>query len=101
MIVRFAPRAEAKFAAVLVTLYEANPFASSRFLDEVDRAIERLSQFPRLGSYVREYPALPLRESIVEPYRLFYIIDENTETVWIVDVWHGAQVPTAPQLPSQ
>ncbi len=101
MIVRFAPRAEAKFAAVLVSLYEANPFASSRFVDEVDKAIERLAQFPRLGSLIREYPAMPLRQVIVEPYRLFYVLDEKADTVWIVDVWHGAQVPTAPRLPDR
>ena len=39
MIVRFAPCAEAKYAAVLVTLYEANPFAAGRFLAEVDKAL--------------------------------------------------------------
>ncbi len=101
MIVRFAPRAEAKYAEVLVTLYDSNPFAAGRFLAEVDKALERLETFPRLGSYVREYPAIPLREFIVEPYRFFYIVEENAATVWIVDVWHGAQVPTVPVLPAK
>ena len=48
---------------------------------------------------MREFPELSLREFIVEPYRFFYFIDERKKLVWIVDVWHGAQLPTYPRLP--
>lgn len=29
----------------------------------------------------------------------FYYVDERAKTIWIVDVWHGAQLTSAPELP--
>ena len=45
---------------------------------------------------VPEFPDLPYREVIVEPYRFFYRIEEAT--VWVVAVWHGAQPPEEPHV---
>ena len=61
--------------------------------------VDRLRRFPQLGSRVAEFPHLPLRQVIIEPYRIFYFVDEEADTVWIVGAWHGAQLPRAPQLP--
>ncbi len=41
---------------------------------------------------IKPYP--PFREIIVSPYRFFY--REKGKTVWIVAVWHGAQLPEEP-----
>jgi plasmid stabilization system protein ParE len=41
-----------------------------------------------------EFPDLPFREVVIAPYRFFYRVKENT--VWIVAVWHGAQLPKGP-----
>jgi plasmid stabilization system protein ParE len=41
-----------------------------------------------------EFPDLPFREVIVKPYRFFYRIKDKA--VWIVAVWHGAQLPDQP-----
>ncbi|MBU2602338.1 MAG: type II toxin-antitoxin system RelE/ParE family toxin [Actinobacteria bacterium] len=41
-----------------------------------------------------EYPALPFREVIVGPYRFFY--QAKVDAVWIVAVWHGAQLVEPP-----
>jgi plasmid stabilization system protein ParE len=43
-----------------------------------------------------EFPELPYRELIATTYRFFYRIDGKT--VWIVAVWHGAQLPDAPNV---
>jgi toxin ParE1/3/4 len=40
-------------------------------------------------------PRTPYREVTVSPYRFFYRLKETT--VWVVAVWHGAQLPTEPQ----
>ena len=40
-----------------------------------------------------------MRQTIVGPYRFFYYVDERAKTIWIVDVWHGAQLTSAPELP--
>ncbi|GFO55498.1 hypothetical protein GMSM_25050 [Geomonas sp. Red276] len=54
----------------------------------------QLRDFPNSGMTLPEFPDLPFREAIVPPYRFFYRVKEKT--VWIVAVWHGAQVPHAP-----
>lgn len=99
MKVRYTPEAEDRFFEVLSALASVNPFAADRFSRKVERVYPRLAKFPRSGSRVREFPGPLLREFIVEPYRFFYFIDERRKTVWIVDVWHGAQLPAYPQLP--
>ena len=43
---------------------------------------------------VPEFPDLPYREVIVRPYRFFYRV--NDPVVWVVAVWHGAQLPEDP-----
>jgi plasmid stabilization system protein ParE len=77
---------------------DANPFAVRRFRARVQSAIKRLSRFPSSGNFVHEYPALRLREFVVEPYRFFYFIDNMASCVRIVAVWHGAQLPAQPDL---
>jgi plasmid stabilization system protein ParE len=66
----------------------------------VNRSLGRLRDFPLIGSRPREFPGLPLRQVIVEPYRFLYIIEADGRTVTIVDVWHGAQLPVEPELPA-
>ncbi len=46
------------------------------------------------GRRLPEFPDLPFREVIVAPYRFFYRVKEKT--VWIVAVWHIAQLPKEP-----
>jgi tRNA(Leu) C34 or U34 (ribose-2'-O)-methylase TrmL len=53
-----------------------------------------------LGGITREYAHLGVRQILVEPYRFFYVIDERRSTVWIVDVWHVAQLAEEPHLPA-
>jgi len=47
---------------------------------------------------IPEFPDLPHRELLVPPYRFFY--RPVGETVWIVAVWHGAQIPAPPPNPN-
>ena len=63
------------------------------------RHVKRARQVQRLlagrsqsGRKIPEFPELAHREVIVPPYRFFYRAEKST--VWIVAVWHGAQVPT-------
>ncbi|MEK6776027.1 MAG: type II toxin-antitoxin system RelE/ParE family toxin [bacterium] len=53
-----------------------------------------LRKFPHSGRALPEFPELPFREVIVAPYRFFYRVKEKT--VWIVAVWHGAQLADEP-----
>lgn len=94
MKVRFTPSARTQFLAALVYIYRDNPTAAGAFRLKAEKALSRLQRFPRSGRTLPEFPDLPFREVIVAPYRFFYRVKGNT--VWIVAVWHGAQLPEEP-----
>jgi plasmid stabilization system protein ParE len=70
------------------------PLAAQRFRRRAEQTLRRLDRFPNSGRRLPEFPDLPHREVIVAPYLFFYRI--QGEFVWIVAVWHGAQLPKAP-----
>ncbi len=100
MLVGYLDGAEARIGEIIAQLYSANPFAVSRFLATLDRAYDRLVRYPWSGHRIPEFPQHRCREFIVKPYRFFYFVDPARQMIWIVDVWHGAQVPTTPHLPA-
>ena len=59
-----------------------------------EESLTRLQDFPESGRVVPEFPDLPYREVIAKPYRFFYRVKEDA--VWIVGVWHDAQLPEEP-----
>jgi toxin ParE1/3/4 len=56
--------------------------------------LSRLEEFPESGRVIPDFPELPYREVIISPYRFFYRHVE--EIIWIVGVWHGAQLAKEP-----
>lgn len=94
MTVRFTPTAEAKFLGVVAYIVDENPSAAWSFHDRALESTSRLRDYPHSGRVIPEFPALPYREVIVRPYRFFYHV--VGEEVWIVDVWHDAQIPNDP-----
>ena len=94
MNIRFTPSAEAHFLLALEYIRKDNPLAAVRFRDKALDALERLKDFPESGRAIPEFPGLPHRELIVKPYRFFYRI--RGDAVWIVGVWHDAQLPDQP-----
>ena len=95
MRVRFTPTGRAQFLAAVAYIRRENPSAAVRFRQRTEETLRRLEQFPESGRVLPEFPELPYREVIVAPYRFFYRIQETT--VWVVAVWHGAQLPEEPQ----
>lgn len=99
MKVRLTPEARGKILDVLDSILRENPFAARRYRNLIDSSLRRLGRFPGLGHLVPEFPGAPFKQFLVLPYRFFFFIDERKKTVWVVDVWHGAQIPAYPQLP--
>lgn len=99
MKVRFSESAAAAYDDALTRIRAANRFAAVRFADKVGQAVRRIGRYPQSGHFVPEYANAPVRPFIIEPYRFFYFIDERNKTIRIIDVWHGAQLPTYPNLP--
>ena len=94
MKVLFTPSGRLQFLNSVQTIRHHNRAAARRFRAEAERALKRLSKFPRSGTVILEFPELSYREIFVKPYRFFYRVHDDA--VWIVVVWHGSQVPDEP-----
>jgi plasmid stabilization system protein ParE len=90
----FTPSGRTQFLAAIAYLYRENPGAALAFRDKAGKILARLKKFPQSGRIPPEFADLPFREVIVAPYRFFYRVKDKT--VWIVAVWHGAQLPEEP-----
>ncbi len=91
MEIKFTPTARGMFLDGLLHIQKEDPIAAQRFKDNTEKSLQRLIEFPQSGKRIREFPDLPFREIIISPYRFFYRVKKNT--VWIVAVWHSAQLP--------
>lgn len=94
MKVRFTPSVRVQFLSALAYIRQDNPRAAVQFRERVGTVLRRLEDFPNSGRVVPEFPELPYREVVISPYRFFYRV--KGEIVWIVAVWHGAQLPEQP-----
>ena len=94
MKLRFTPTARAQVLSAVVYIRRDNPEAARRFRNRAETALRRLERFPESGRRMPEFPDLPHREVIIGPYRFFYRI--WGKVIWIVGVWHGAQLPEEP-----
>ena len=94
MKVRFTPTGRSQFLAALSYIQRPNPRAAFEFRRRAERALRRLERYPNSGRVIPEFPQLQYREVIIAPYRFFYRLEGRL--VWIVAVWHGAQLPNDP-----
>ena len=94
MKVLFTPSGRDQFLAAIAYIYRDNPVAAVEFRHKAEKALARLRKFPQSGRVLPEFPDLPFREVIVTPYRFFYRV--KGKNVWVVAVWHGAQLPGEP-----
>ncbi len=95
MNVLFTPSARVQFLEAVAYIRRDNPTAASDFRDKAGKSLSRLKKFPESGRLLPEFPDHPFREVAVHPYRFFYRVKDKT--VWIVAVWHGAQLPYEPE----
>ncbi|MBI5576526.1 MAG: type II toxin-antitoxin system RelE/ParE family toxin [Deltaproteobacteria bacterium] len=91
----FTPSARAQIISAINYIQRENREAARRFRRRVETVLRRLNKFPDSGRQIPEFPSLPHREDIVAPYRFFY--RAVGKKVWIVAVWHGAQLPEVPE----
>ena len=94
MKVKFIPSARAQFLSALSYIRKDKPSAAVNFRNRAEKILRRLEDFPESGRTIPELAELPYREVIISPYRFFYKIKDDV--VWIIAVWHGAQIPKEP-----
>jgi toxin ParE1/3/4 len=92
--IQFTPTARTLFLSALSHIRRDKPSAAVNFRNRAEKILRRLEDFPESGRRIPEFPELPYREVIISPYRFFYRI--KGDIVWIVAVWHDAQIPVAP-----
>jgi plasmid stabilization system protein ParE len=91
----FTPTGRRQFLDAVAYIHRDNPSAAATFRQKAEKKLSRLREFPDSGRLLPEFPDLPFREVIVKPYRFFYRVKDKT--VWIIAVWHGAQLPDEPE----
>lgn len=94
MKILFTPTARAQFLSAISYIRHDKPSAATRFRQRAEKSLKRLLEYPESGRSISEFPDLPYRELIVPPYRFFYRVKDDI--VWIVAVWHGAQLAEEP-----
>jgi toxin ParE1/3/4 len=92
--VRFTPSGRQQLLDAVRYIYQENADAARAFRRGAATKLRRLERFPQSGRPIPEFPELPHREVIVAPYRFFYRVEHRV--VWVVAVWHGAQLPGEP-----
>ena len=94
MKILFTPTDRIQFLSAISHIRRDKPSAATRFRQRAEKSLKRLLEYPDSGRFIPEFPELPYRELIVPPYRFFYRVKDDI--VWIVAVWHGAQLPEEP-----
>lgn len=87
MEIRWTDGARAHLREVLEALTRDSPSAAGRFRARIRHAVSELREYPYIGRLVPEFPDESIRERIVAPYRVFYLV--QTETVVILAIHHG------------
>lgn len=95
MKIVFTPSARDHFLRALAYIRHDKPSAAVSFRLQAEKTLSRLQDYPESGRTLPEFPDSHYREVIVPPYRFFYRVKKNI--VWIVAVWHGAQLPGSPE----
>jgi len=91
----FTPSAHTQFLSAIAYIRQDKPDAALRFRRRAETVLKRLVKFPGSGRVIPEFPDLSHREVIIAPYRFFYRV--KGKIIWIVAVWHGAQLVGVPE----
>lgn len=94
MKIQFTPTARQQFLSALSYIRKDKLSAAVNFRNQAGKILKRLEDFPESGRIIPEFPDLPYREVIIPPYRFFYKI--KADIIWVVAVWHSAQLPNVP-----
>ncbi len=95
MKILFTPSARTQFLSAIAYIRQDKPDAAIRFRRRAETVLKRLVKFPGSGRVIPEFPDLPHREVIIAPYRFLYRV--KGKVIWIVAVWHGAQLAKTPE----
>ena len=86
---RFLKLAEIDLHDVLDYLAGYSLQAAHSFLDNLDKRLSQICEFPKSCEIYRRNPAL--RRAIIDDYLLFYEADEKAQVVNVYRILHGSR----------
>ena len=91
--VLFTATAEEHAHAVAAWWAAERPAAPSLFVDELSRAIDRLSGMPGSGAPFDSHVLVGVRRVLLpgSRYHLYYTVDSDRQEVLVRAVWHGSR----------
>ncbi|NEQ69073.1 MAG: type II toxin-antitoxin system RelE/ParE family toxin [Symploca sp. SIO2D2] len=84
-------RSIADLKAICDRVAEDNPVAARKLGRDLFKATARLGDFPKSGRFYTRLGKRDLFELICRGYRIFYVIDGNSDPVEIRHIRHGAR----------
>ena len=72
-------------------LAQHDPQAAARIGRGILAHVRVLANFPYIGPAYPRGSGGTLREIAVRPYRIFYDVSEDSQSIEILHVWHGAR----------
>jgi toxin ParE1/3/4 len=94
--VKWTPQALDDLEAICLFIARDSPQMAGIFAERAFRAMDRVTNYPRLGRVVPELGIQNVREIILGSYRLIYRIREDE--VQVVTVHHGARLLDAGKI---
>ena len=67
------------------------PDAAGKLAGRILQQVEEAATLPRANRVVPEKGDPSVREAILKPYRIIYLIEDHRETVHVLRIWHAAR----------
>lgn len=87
MRILWTERARTQLLEIVDYIAADAPSAARRIRDRIREAVTELREFPRAGRRVPEFEDESVRERIVAPYRIVYLLQDDRVT--ILAIFHG------------
>jgi len=88
----FSSAAKADLTELVELIAADKPLAARKWATKIRQTVTKLSDYPQLGRIVPEYDDKTIREILEGQYRIVYKVDEETDTIVIVTIWHSKKL---------
>lgn len=93
MQIQWTEGARAQFIEAMAYIAQDNPEAARRLRGKIKQAVTELREHPQIGRMVPEFEDPSIRERIVAPYRIIYMLDGMFDgNVRVLGVYHSRRL---------
>lgn len=87
MRIRWTERSSSQLVQITEYIAEERPQAAERMLHRLREAVQKVGEAPFVGRMVPELQVPSIREKIVGPYRVIYLVLD--ESVVVLSIYHS------------